>query len=85
MGRLTHSPRRIRSMAGFRAKEKDLQFIVDVDGSIVDAKVIRSAHPLLDAEALRVVSSCPEKWSPGIQNGKPVRVHYIFPVVFKCK
>ncbi|MCR4569276.1 MAG: M56 family metallopeptidase [Bacteroidales bacterium] len=62
-----------------------LQFIVDVDGSIVDAKVIRSAHPLLDAEALRVVSSCPEKWSPGIQGGKPVRVHYVFPVIFQLK
>ena len=62
-----------------------LQFIVDVDGSIVDAKVIRSAHPLLDAEALRVVSSCPEKWSPGMQDGKPVRVHYVFPVIFQLK
>ena len=62
-----------------------LQFTIDLDGSLVDAKVIRGVHPLLDAEALRVVSSCPEKWSPGMQDGKPVAVHYVFPIIFQLK
>lgn len=62
-----------------------LQFTIDTDGSIKDVKVIQSAHSLLDAEAMKVVSSCPEKWTPGMQDGKPVPVHYIFPVLFQLK
>lgn len=59
-----------------------VQFIVNKDGSIVDAKVSKSSDPLLDKEALRVVSSMP-KWKPGKQNGKFVRVKYTLPVVFR--
>ncbi|MBO4755243.1 MAG: M56 family metallopeptidase, partial [Bacteroidales bacterium] len=62
-----------------------LSFVVDTDGSVVDVKVLRGVDPDLDAEALRVVSSCKEKWTPGMQGGKPVRVHYVFPVVYKLK
>ena len=62
-----------------------LSFVVDTDGSVVDVKVLRGVDPDLDAEALRVVSSCKEKWTPGMQDGKPVRVHYVFPVVYKLK
>lgn len=62
-----------------------LSFVIDTDGSLVDAKVVKSDDPDLAAEALRVVSSCPEKWNPGMQDGKPVRVHYNFPVVFQLK
>jgi len=62
-----------------------LSFVVDTDGSVVEAKVLRGADPDLDAEALRVISSCTEKWKPGMQDGKPVRVTYIFPVVFKLQ
>ena len=62
-----------------------LTFVVDTDGSLVDAKVVKGVDPDLDAEALRVVSSCKEKWTPGMQGGKPVRVHYVFPVVYKLK
>ena len=62
-----------------------LTFVVDTDGSVVDAKVLRGVDPDLDAEALRVISSCTEKWTPGMQDGKPVRVHYVFPVIFQLK
>ncbi|MDR2498710.1 MAG: energy transducer TonB [Tannerellaceae bacterium] len=57
-------------------------FVVNSDGSIVDATVLRGVDPALDKEALRVVSSMP-KWTPGKQRGKPVRVKYTVPVSFK--
>ena len=61
-----------------------LQFVVYPDGTVRDTKVLRSVHPDLDAEALRVVSSSPD-WTPGYVNGKPVMVTYNFPVIFKLK
>ncbi len=57
-------------------------FIVNKDGSISDAKVVKSVFPSLDAEALRVINAMP-KWAPGKQNGKPVRVKYCVPITFK--
>lgn len=61
-----------------------LQFTVDYDGSLTDIRVVKGVHPLLDAEAKRVVKSSP-KWTPGYQNDRPVRVTYTFPVVFALK
>ena len=59
-----------------------VEFTIDVDGSLVDAKIVRGVHPLLDAEALRVILSSP-KWTPGRTRGKPVEVKFTFPVRFK--
>ena len=59
-----------------------VSFIIEKDGSISDVKPVRSVHPLLDKEAVRMVKSMP-KWSPGKNNGKPVRVRYNLPVMFK--
>ena len=70
------------------AQKKGLQgrvvvnFIVEKNGSINHANVIRSVDPLLDAEALRVVQSMPN-WTPGMHNGKAVRVKYNIPVLFQ--
>lgn len=58
-----------------------VDFIVDKDGSIVNPSIIRSVHPDLDAEALRVVSAMP-KWTPGVQKGKSVRVRFSLPITF---
>ena len=59
-----------------------VSFIVEKDGSISDVKPVLSVHPLLNKEAVRVVKSMP-KWSPGKHNGKPVRVRFNLPVMFK--
>ena len=59
-----------------------VQFTIYEDGSVRDAKVLRGVHPSLDAEAIRVISASP-KWEPGYQDGKPVRVTFQFPAVFK--
>ena len=64
--------------------ESSCSFVVNKDGSIVDAEVIRGVDPSLDKEALRVINSMP-KWSPGKQRGKPVRVKYTVPVTFRLQ
>ena len=59
-----------------------LQFIINEDGTVSGTKVVRSVHPALDAEAMRVVSSMP-RWAPGKIGGKAVRVKYTIPVKFQ--
>lgn len=61
-----------------------VQFVVNSDGTIVDATVVRSVDPFLDKEALRVINSMP-KWKPGMQRGKAVRVKYTLPVMFRLQ
>ncbi len=61
-----------------------IQFVVNRDGTIVDARVARGVDPYLDKEALRVVNSMP-KWKPGMQRNKPVRVKYTVPVMFRLQ
>ena len=56
-------------------------FIVEKDGSISQPTVVKSVDPLLDAEAIRVISAMPN-WKPGKQNGKVVRVKYTVPLSF---
>ena len=59
-----------------------LQFTVEKDGSVTGVKVLRGVHPLLDDEAVKVISDSP-KWTPGTVRGEPTRVVYNFPVVFQ--
>jgi len=59
------------------------RFTIDTDGSITDIRVLRSVHPSLDAEAVRVLSAMP-KWVPAETDGnKKIKCKYTFPVVFK--
>ena len=59
-----------------------VSFIVEKDGSISNAEVIRGIGGGCDEEALRVVRNMP-KWKPGTQRGKPVRFQYTLPLNFK--
>ena len=59
-----------------------VKFIVEKDGSISNVEVLRGVDPLLDKEAVRVVSSMPI-WRPGRYNGQNVRVRYNVPVNFR--
>jgi len=59
-----------------------VRFVVAPDGSIKEVELLKSVHPLLDAEALRIVSKMP-KWVPGTANGKPVYVYYTLPLLFR--
>lgn len=58
-----------------------VSFVVNKDGSISDARILRSVDASLDREALRVVNSMP-LWKPGKQSGRPVRVSYSVPINF---
>ena len=59
-------------------------FIVEKDGSISDAKVVKGIGGGCDEEAVRVVNAMP-KWKPGKQKGKPVRVSFMMPFNFKLQ
>ena len=61
-----------------------VQFVIERDGSVSDAKVMRGVSPELDAEAIRVVSMMP-KWIPGKQRGKAVAVKYTMPIMFRLQ
>lgn len=61
-----------------------VQFIIEEDGTVSDARVVQRVSDELDAEALRVVSAMP-KWTPGRQKGQPVRVKYTMPVTFRLQ
>ena len=50
-----------------------LQFVVGTDGSVSGVKVLHGVNPLLDAEAVRVISSSPN-WTPGELNGEIIAV-----------
>jgi len=71
-----------------RCKEDKIQgrvlvtFVVEKNGSISSAEVVKSVDPEIDAEALRVVSAMPA-WKPGKQRGEEVRVKFTVPVNFR--
>lgn len=58
-----------------------VSFIINKDGTTSDIKVTKSATPILDREALRVIRMMP-KWKAGEDHGKPCRTMMAIPVVF---
>ena len=58
-----------------------VSFVVGEDGYVEDVQVIKGVEPMLDKEAVRVIQSLP-RWTPGNQQGKPLRVKYTVPVTF---
>lgn len=59
-------------------------YVVNSKGKITNCKVIKSAHPDLDQEALRVIQKMPD-WIPGQKDGKAVAVEYTLPIIFKLQ
>jgi protein TonB len=58
-----------------------VNFVVGSFGQVTNAKIVKSVHPSLDAEALRVVGLLPA-WKPGKQRGQAVDVAYTVPIEF---
>ncbi len=58
-----------------------VKFVVNADGDVTDAIVIKSGGNVFDKEVLRVIARMP-KWKPGKQNGKAVAVYFTQPVTF---
>ncbi len=61
-----------------------IRFVVNEDGRVSDAKVMRGIGYGCDEEALGVVEKMP-RWIPGKQNDKPVKVYFNLPIVFKLE
>lgn len=72
------------------AQQNDIQgkvivkFVVEKDGSIGAATILKGVDKDLDREALRVVKKMP-KWQPGKNNGVAVRSYFNLPVTFKLQ
>lgn len=58
-----------------------VKFVVNNNGDVTDAVIIKSAGNIFDREVLRVIARMP-KWKPGKQNGRPVAVYFTQPVTF---
>ena len=58
-----------------------VRFVVTAEGTVNNVSVLKGVDPLLDKEALRVVSGLPE-FQPGKQGGKLVPVWYMVPITF---
>ena len=73
-----------------KARESGIQgtiyfsFIVEVTGKLSGIQILRGIGGGCDEEALRVIRSMPE-WTPGRQNGRPVRTQVQFPVEFRLE
>lgn len=61
-----------------------VKFIVAADGTVENPNIVKSVSPLLDAEALRVVSAMP-KWIPGQNKGENVAVSFVIPISFNLE
>lgn len=59
-----------------------VSFTIARDGRITNVKTLKSVHPLLDDEALRIVSKMP-RWLPGKQMGNAVDTKFTLPITFK--
>ena len=55
------------------------QFIVEKDGTITQVEVIRGQSQQLNAQVIKLIESMP-KWTPGRQDGRPVRMRYTLPI-----
>lgn len=59
-----------------------VKFVVEKDGTVDDVVISKGVHPLLDAEAMRVVKAMP-KWAAGKQAGQVVATQFTLPVKFQ--
>jgi protein TonB len=58
-----------------------IKFVVNEDGSISNAHVVKGIGGGCEEEAMRVINSMP-RWKPGKSNGKAVKVYFTLPVKF---
>ena len=60
-----------------------VKFIVNEDGRVSDCSVIKGIGSGCDEEALRVVKNMPAWKTPAMKDGKPVKVYFKLPILFR--
>ena len=70
---------KVPSDRAFKGGKMVISFVVEKDGSLSEMKAIQDIGFGTTEEAFRILANCP-KWSPALQNGKPVRVQYSLPI-----
>ena len=61
-----------------------VDFVIDEKGKVRDVKVLKGVDPLLDAEAVRIISASPD-WKPGWLMGKKVKSRMSLYVEFRLE
>lgn len=61
-----------------------VDFIIDETGKVRDVKVLKGADPLLDEEAVRIISGSPQ-WKPGKLRGQKVKSEMSLYVEFRLE
>ena len=61
-----------------------VDFVIDEKGKVKDVKVLKGVDPLLDAEAVKVISASPD-WKPARIQGRKVRSEMSLYVEFKLE
>lgn len=59
-------------------------FVIDENGKVVDARITREVHPVIDNAVLKVIENSP-RWEPGIQDGRRVRVRFAIAIAFQLQ
>ncbi|WP_422360533.1 energy transducer TonB [Reichenbachiella sp.] len=59
-----------------------VEYVIEKDGSISSAKILKSLNGDCDKEALRLIANS-TKWNPGKIDGKAVRVKMALPLNFR--
>lgn len=59
-----------------------LEIVIEKDGSITNAKIVKSIDESHDEDALRIVKEMP-KWIPAKQNGNRIRCKMLIPISYK--
>lgn len=69
-----------KAYAGKRGR-LTLEIVIDIDGKIEAANVVKSDNPSLNSEAIRLIKNMP-RWQPGMQQGHFVRTRMQIPLTF---
>ena len=59
-------------------------FTIEPDGSVNNVTIVRGIGAIIDDEVVNVIRSSP-RWTPGLQQGRAVRIRYSFPLNFLAR
>ena len=60
-----------------------VSFTITEEGELVDVKVLRGVHKVLDEASVRLIKSSSGRWTPATQSGKPIKQFCLFPVIWE--